>query len=97
MSDSRQALRHARAAWNLARQGPSRCQAGGADARLCDDALDLLGQLDGDRDRILAASSAVSATAPGELTGDPAIWDAAIRAVLICLRAIELIEPGAAA
>jgi len=99
MSDDRQqALRDSQAAWHLARQSPGREQASaGPGSHLDDDALDLLDQLDGDRDRILAASTAICATAADGLPGDPASWDAAIRAVLICLRATELIQPGAAA
>jgi hypothetical protein len=54
-------------------------------------AIDLLDQLAGDRERLLAAARA-ACIAPADEVGDPGRWRPAIRAVELCQRAAELIE-----
>jgi hypothetical protein len=55
------------------------------------DLLDLLDQLGGNRERLLAAERA-ACIAAADHVGSPGRWRSAIRAVEICQRAAELIE-----
>jgi hypothetical protein len=54
-------------------------------------AIDLLDQLSGDYERLLAAARAACIVAADEV-GSPGRWRPAIRAVELCQRAAELIE-----
>jgi hypothetical protein len=54
-------------------------------------AIDLLGELDGDGDRLIAAARAACISAAAEVE-NPGRWRPAIRAVEVCQRAMELLD-----
>ena len=99
MTGQTQAERDAHAAWTYATgcviREDQAARAGTTAARVIDDyASDLADQIDGDRARLYAAVRQ-ACIAAAEHVASPAGWRSALRAVELCRRAAEMVQPPA--